>query len=45
MRPIDLSLYVIVDSGVLGPLAFEEYTREILAGGATCLQVRMKTRW
>jgi thiamine-phosphate pyrophosphorylase len=43
VRAIDLSLYVIIDRGALGPLAFEEFARQVLTGGATCLQVRMKT--
>ncbi|MFH1313564.1 MAG: thiamine phosphate synthase [Candidatus Eisenbacteria bacterium] len=43
MRAIDLSLYAIVDRDVGETLTIEEFTEGIIAGGTTCLQVRLKT--
>jgi len=39
---IDVSLYVIIDRDVERVLPVEEFTRRVIEGGATCLQVRCK---
>jgi thiamine-phosphate pyrophosphorylase len=39
---IDVSLYVIIDRDVERVLPVEEFTRQVIEGGATCLQVRCK---
>jgi thiamine-phosphate pyrophosphorylase len=42
MPRIDLSLYVIVDRGIEDRFSPEDFTRQVIEGGATCLQVRCK---
>ena len=42
MRRIDVSLYVIIDRDVERVLPVEEFTRQVIEGGATCIQVRCK---
>lgn len=42
MLRIDVSLYVIIDRDVERVLPVEEFTRQVIEGGATCLQVRCK---
>lgn len=42
MPRIDVSLYVIIDHDVEQLLPVEEFTRQVIEGGATCLQVRSK---
>jgi thiamine-phosphate pyrophosphorylase len=39
---IDVSLCVILDGDVEATLPLEAFTREVIRGGATCLQVRAK---
>jgi thiamine-phosphate pyrophosphorylase len=42
VRKIDLSLCVILDRNIEERFTPEEFTRLVIAGGATCLQVRCK---
>ncbi|MGD8628334.1 MAG: thiamine phosphate synthase, partial [bacterium] len=42
MRALDLSLCAILDRGVEDILPLEEFTRSIISGGATSIQVRLK---
>ena len=44
MQIIDLSLYVILDPGIEDRFTPEEFTRQVVEGGATCLQVRCKNQ-
>jgi len=39
---IDLSLCVILDREIGHDLTVEQFTRQVISGGATCLQVRLK---
>jgi thiamine-phosphate pyrophosphorylase len=39
---IDLSLYVILDRSVEDEIPIEEFTSQIIEGGATCIQIRCK---
>jgi len=39
---IDVSLYVIVDRDIERACPLEDFTKEVIAGGATCLQLRAK---
>jgi thiamine-phosphate pyrophosphorylase len=40
--PIDVSFYVIVDHGIEDRFSPEDFTGQVIEGGATCLQVRCK---
>ena len=42
MPRIDVSLYVIVDRDIERACPLEDFTKEVIAGGATCLQLRAK---
>lgn len=42
MPSVDLSLYAILDRDIEKCLPAEEFTRKIIEGGATCIQVRCK---
>jgi thiamine-phosphate pyrophosphorylase len=42
VRSIDLSLYVILDRGIEEHFTAEDFTRQVIEGGATCIQVRCK---
>jgi len=39
---LDLSLYAILDPGIEECMPADEFTRKIIEGGATCIQVRCK---
>jgi thiamine-phosphate pyrophosphorylase len=39
---VDISLYVILDPGLEDRFTPEEFTRQVIEGGATCLQARCK---
>lgn len=43
MADLDVSLYAILDRGVEAILPLEEFTERLIAGGVTCIQVRLKT--
>lgn len=42
MRAIDVSLYVIVDRDVEDEAPIDEFTAQVIEGGATCIQLRCK---
>jgi thiamine-phosphate pyrophosphorylase len=39
---IDVTLYIILDRDIEATLPLETFTRDVIRGGATCLQVRSK---
>jgi thiamine-phosphate pyrophosphorylase len=43
VRSLDVSLYVILDKEIEERLSIEDFTRQVIAGGATALQVRLKS--
>jgi thiamine-phosphate pyrophosphorylase len=44
VQGVDLSLYAILDPGIEECLPAEQFTRKIIEGGSTCVQVRCKNR-
>ena len=42
MKRVDVSLYVILDRAIEEQSRLGKFTRDVIAGGATCLQIRCK---